>query len=84
MAAQEGHAEVVQHLLAHGAEVNQVHPTNGAFALLIASEKGHAEVVQYLLAHGAGRSISAKAFTSMFAAQQRSHAAVVLLLRGGL
>ena len=57
MASQNGHVEVVQVLLAHGANVNHAAPY-GANALFMASQQGHVEVVQLLLAHGATEGIS--------------------------
>jgi hypothetical protein len=53
MAAMQGHGEVAQVLLAHGAEVNQVDPSNRTFPLLMAAMQGHAEVAQVYLTHGA-------------------------------
>ena len=48
-ASQEGHVEVVQYLVATGADVNKA--KNGGFTpLYIASEKGHDKVVQSLIA----------------------------------
>ena len=82
MTAFKGHAEVVQYLLAHGAEVNQVNPSSGIFALIVAAHRGHAEVVKILLAHGAYRSMSAQGFTPMRAAQLMGHSVIVSVLRG--
>ncbi len=53
MAAQNGHTESVQALLAAGAEVERVNETSGTFALLQAAQAGHIESVQALLAAGA-------------------------------
>ena len=51
-AAQNGHLEIVQALLAAGAEVN-AKTDKGLTALIEAIEKGHTETVQALLAAGA-------------------------------
>ncbi|CAK4098111.1 unnamed protein product [Aphanomyces euteiches] len=52
LAAQNGFADVVKELLAHGADINQTMKA-GATALNMASERGHLDVVKELLAHGA-------------------------------
>ncbi len=52
MASQNGHLEVVQALLAKGAEVN-ARVNDGSTALGVASQNGHLEVVRALLAEGA-------------------------------
>jgi ankyrin repeat protein len=53
-----GHREVVQALLAKGAQVN-AQDSNGVTALILASLQGHIEVVQALLDKGAD--VNAKA-----------------------
>ena len=81
MTAQEGHNEVVQLLLVHGAEVTQVHPTNGAFALLMAAQQGQAEVVQLLLAHGAEvNQVASNGNFALIVAAHGGHAEVVKIL----
>ena len=50
--AANGHLEVVQALLAKGADVN-AKENDGRTALMMASQNGHLEVVQALLAKGA-------------------------------
>ena len=52
LAALEGNVEVVQTLLAHGANVNAT-DSDGGTALFNAAQEGNVEVVQTLLAHGA-------------------------------
>jgi uncharacterized protein len=56
-ASEKGHVDVVQALLAKGAEVNAKN-NNGATALIWASIQGHVDVVQALLAKGADRRYS--------------------------
>jgi len=51
-AAIDGDREIVQNLLAHGADMN-LQWYNGETALALASEKGYKEIVELLLAHGA-------------------------------
>ena len=58
MASQQGHLDVVQALLAKGADVN-AKDNDGATALMLASQNGHLDVVQALLAKGAD--VNAKA-----------------------
>ena len=52
MAAQNGHAEVVDELLARGAEVNKA-ATDGVTPLFVACKKGHLTIMRVLLEHGA-------------------------------
>ncbi|MEP4195997.1 MAG: ankyrin repeat domain-containing protein [Aliishimia sp.] len=52
-AAQEGHAEIVAHLIKAGANVDAVDPQDGAFPLLMAAHEGHAEIVAHLIKAGA-------------------------------
>ena len=54
MASQNGHAGIVQALLAKGAEID-LQSKNGVTALYMASQNGHAGIVQALLAKGADR-----------------------------
>ena len=52
MASQFGHVDVVQALLAKGADVN-AKDSRGLTALMMASQFGHVDVVQALIAKGA-------------------------------
>ena len=51
-ASGKGHREIVELLLANGADVN-ANKNNGETALMAASQGGHREVVELLLAKGA-------------------------------
>ena len=51
--ARRGCTEVVERLLAHGADPNRARTSDGATALYIAAQNDHLEVVERLLAHGA-------------------------------
>ena len=52
LASQNGHVEVVDKLLHHGATVD-LQNKNGWSSLMVASQDGHVEVVDKLLHHGA-------------------------------
>jgi ankyrin repeat protein len=80
-ASQAGHLDVVQALLAKGAEVN-AKANNGGTALMLASLAGHPDVVQALLAQGAD--VNAKTsggVTALMAA--KDFAVIGLLLHAG-
>jgi ankyrin repeat protein len=53
IASQEGHTQIVQALLALGANIEAQDPSDGRTALFQAAQEGHADVVQLLLEHGA-------------------------------
>ena len=83
-AAQNGHAAVVQLLLAaEGVDVNQVDQNNSNFPLLLAAQNGHASVVQLLLA-AEGVAVNqvhpSTGSCPLVMAAQLGHAAVVRLL----
>ena len=61
VASVQGHKEVVELLLAKGADVN-AKTTDGTTALMVASMKDHKEVVETLLDKGAD--INAKRITA--------------------
>jgi ankyrin repeat protein len=48
---QNGHIEIVKHLVEHGADVN-ISTDKKVTLLHIASEKGHTEIVKHLVEHG--------------------------------
>ncbi|CAI8029379.1 Ankyrin repeat domain-containing protein 29, partial [Geodia barretti] len=52
VASQNGHVEVVDKLLQHGATVD-LQKEDGWSSLMAASQNGHVEVVDKLLQHGA-------------------------------
>ena len=54
VASLNGHAEIVQALLAKGVNIN-IQANDGETALMAASQEGHAEIVKALLAKGAKR-----------------------------
>jgi ankyrin repeat protein len=60
MAAQVGVLPVVQHLLAHGARVDEREAAYGQTALMYAARAGHAGVVATLLAAGAQPNVATK------------------------
>jgi ankyrin repeat protein len=86
LAAFLGHLEVVQYLVAHGADINAA-ATNGSGynALTGAVTSGHAAVVQWLLEHGANANYRYSAGYSPLltaAANGRLDIAKLLLARG--
>jgi ankyrin repeat protein len=78
LAAQGGHAEAIELLLAHGAR-------DGSTALFQAAQRGHDIAVSALLAGKAAIEIEGpQGETALIAAARRGHAAVVsLLLKAG-
>ena len=86
MAVENGHAAVVEALLARGAEPNTVDPIDGTFPLLQAAQNGHAAVVEALLACGAEPNTvnQTNGTFPLLMAAQNGHVAVVeaLLARG--
>ena len=52
-ASWNGHKEIVEQLIQHGAEVNQATTDGGATALMVASVSGHKEIVERLIQHRA-------------------------------
>jgi len=56
-AAQEGHQQVVEALLGHGADVNKRNHER-MNALMLASQRGHDTIVEMLIKHGAQRTLS--------------------------
>eukprot|EP00729_Bicosta_minor_P003884 gene3884-biopygen17819 len=85
LAAQEGHADVVQALLASNADVNQAEATIGATPVFIAAEDGHVEVVKLLLANNAdvNQAKTDTGATPVFIAAQNGHVDVVKALVAG-
>jgi ankyrin repeat protein len=81
VASQQGHAAVVEALLAHEAtEVNQAETNDGSTPLYVASQNGHTAVVKALLAHEATKVNQARTdngSTPLYVASQQGHAAVV-------
>ena len=59
IACQQGHLEIVQWLLTHGAAMDVTRSTNnGVTPMYIACGKGHFEIVQWLHAHGADTDVT--------------------------
>ncbi|KAL5093284.1 hypothetical protein Trisim1_011088 [Trichoderma cf. simile WF8] len=84
VAAHEGHHDVVQLLLANGADVNVISKSGGGWkrsstALEAAAMRGHLSVVQLLLANGADPKLPGNDWALLQAAEN-GHAAVVQLL----
>lgn len=52
LASQQGHLDIVRHLVEHGACIDAAHP-NGSTPLFVASRHGHLDVVCHLVEHGA-------------------------------
>ena len=80
LAARDGHAAIVERLLAAGADVNGV-GENDWNALMLAAREGHTAIVERLLA--AGADVNAKDYagnTALILAADRGHTAIVKLL----
>ena len=81
VAAEAGHAAVVEFLIAHGADMSAA-DSYGGTPLHLAAIDGHAAVVEYLIAKGAD--VNAKAEdgnTALHMATRNGHAAIVEFLR---
>ena len=78
-----GHAEVVQRLLARGAEVNRK-AASGTYPLHCAARNGHLEVVRILLDHGADKTALDDLHQATAAdwAEFQGHPEVAAFLRG--
>ncbi len=86
MASEEGELDILQALLAKGANVNaRTTEDDGTTPLIFASEEGHADVVQVLLARGANVNAKKKdGGTALMIAAYKGHPDVVqaLLAKG--
>jgi ankyrin repeat protein len=82
IASQEGHTELVEFLLALGADVEAMDPADGRTALFQASQEGHAQIVKLLLDEGAQTETASRktGATPLFIASARGHMDVVRLL----
>ncbi|KAL3161891.1 hypothetical protein ABBQ38_008978 [Trebouxia sp. C0009 RCD-2024] len=78
-AAMHGHTNVVQSLLAYGADAN-ARTADGDSPLMCAASDGHAEVVKLLLAHGADTSAKNKGRTALEAAMYWKKQEVINIL----
>ena len=86
VAAEKGHVEIVNALLAQNADVNAA-TTCGATALLFASQNGHLSVVQRLLAAPSievNKAPATDGTTPLHAAAMYGHVAVVQTLLAAL
>ena len=85
LAAQGGHTDICGLLLAHGSDVNEVHPKTKQTALHLAAIRGHEAVVEALLSWGAIVDLkNPRGATPLFAACQQGHlASVLVLLKAG-
>ena len=84
-AAQNGHTDICEFLLAHGSDVNEVHQKTKTTVLHEAAGRGHEAVVEALLSWGAIVDPQDHAgMTPLFLACQEGHLACVLaLLKAG-
>jgi hypothetical protein len=80
IASSNGHVEVVNALIATGADVNKV-DNDGVTPISLASYKGHLEVVQALIAAGADvNKVDDNGYTPMYCASYKGHLEVVQVL----
>ncbi len=75
LAAQNGHLQICQTLLAAGADVNRA-KAKGSTALMRATMNGHDEVCKLLLASGANVNARAGNISALDIAQRRGYANV--------
>ena len=82
IAAQHGHAGVVEVLLARGADPNKARTDDGATPCFIAAREGHAGVVELLLARGAdpNKACTDDGATPCWIAAATGHVEIVRLL----
>lgn len=88
VSANQGHANVVQVLLEHGADVNQPVTDIGVTPLYIACDQGHTEVVRTLLAAAAAGGDGIRVnlartdvgATPLYIAAQKGHVGIVTML----
>eukprot|EP00729_Bicosta_minor_P023935 gene23935-biopygen29499 len=82
LAAQHGHVDVVQVLVASNADVNQGETTDGATPMYVAAQEGHVDVVTVLVAGNAdvNQAETTKGATPLFIAAQKGHVDVVTAL----
>lgn len=80
VAAAAGHREIVEQLIASGADVNARGGTLGGNALNYAASNGQLEIVSYLLSHGADMDISEPERNPLFSAIYGGHVAVAKFL----
>lgn len=78
----QGHDDVVDLLLAAGADPDKVLPTNGRTPLYVAAAEGHCKVVKLLLGAGADidKATTDNGCTPLFIAAQEGHDKVVAML----
>jgi ankyrin repeat protein len=80
VAAAAGHREIVEQLVASGADVNARGGTMGGSALNYGATNGRLEIVSYLLSHGANMDISEPERNPLFSAIYGGHVAVAKVL----
>jgi len=84
-AANDGHLNVVEFLVEHGANVNAAATGliyAGFTALIYASEKGYVNMVKYLIKHGANINAKNKnGDTALSIAEKNGHTEVARILR---
>eukprot|EP00729_Bicosta_minor_P003885 gene3885-biopygen17820 len=82
LAAQEGHADVVELLLQNNADGNQATTDDGTTPVFIAAEEGHVDVVQALVAGNAdvNKAMPDDGATPVYIAAQKGHVDVVRVL----
>jgi len=81
-AAFDGHLQVVEWLIAAGADFDIVRPSDGITPLFVAAQEGHLDVVGRLIAAGAvlNKARSNTGGTALFIAAQNGHLDVVIRL----
>ena len=90
VAAANGHLNIVNLLLRHGAKVNYFNLRNNTFALMEAAKKGHKKIVEILLSKGSpvqfykkklfGFIKSGSGWSALYEASKEGHEAIVEIL----
>jgi ankyrin repeat protein len=80
VAAAAGHKEIVEQLIASGADVNARGGTFGGNALNYAASKGQTAIVHFLLSRGADMDVSAPERNPLFSAIYGGHVEIAKLL----
>ena len=79
IAAQKGHIDIVEKLIAAGCDVDKARTDTGATPLYIAANRGHIDIVEKLIAAGCDvdKAKTTTGTTPLFIAAQKGHIDIV-------